>query len=256
MKSFSIGADPELFAQDTAGVLRSCIGLIGGTKEEPKWLDDHKSLGVQEDNVAAEYCFAPAYNEEQFVQAIELGKSAVASILKQHNLLLSNKASHSFIAEELEHPMALVFGCDPDFNAWDLKQNEKPTADDKCFRTCGGHVHIGVDGCTDPMEQVRLTKLMDLHLGLWSVIEDTDTQRRNLYGAAGCFRPKPYGIEYRTLSNYWIFDKSTIRSVYSRARNAVSDFIKGENVNNEQIRKAIDTSDRKLSQYLIKTYGL
>jgi hypothetical protein len=256
MTSFSIGADPEIFAQDTAGMLRSCIGLIGGTKEQPRWLDDNRSIGVQEDNVAAEYCFSPAQNEEQFVQAVTLGRSAVASLLKQHGLQLSTKASHSFDASELQHPMALVFGCDPDFNAWELKQNEKPTADDISLRSCGGHVHIGLDNCTEPMEQVRLTKLMDLHLGLWSVIEDPDNQRRKLYGTAGCFRPKSYGIEYRTLSNYWIFDNSNIRSIYTRARSAVTDFIKGENVNNEQIRTAIDTGDKKLSQYLIKTYGL
>jgi hypothetical protein len=254
--SFSIGADPELFAQDATGVLRSCIGIIGGTKEEPRWLDDHKSLGVQEDNVAAEYCFSPCYNEEQFVQAIQLGQAAIQSLLGTKNLVISNKASHSFMPEELEHPMAQVFGCDPDFNAWELRQNDKPVVGDKNFRTCGGHIHVGVVGCDSPMEQVRLTKLMDLHLGLWSVIEDPDTQRRALYGAAGCFRPKPYGIEYRSLSNYWIFSKLHSRSIYNRTSKAVGAFFKGDNVEEERIKLAINTCDRQLAHSLIQSYGI
>ena len=85
---------------------QSKIQIIGGSKEQPKWLDKHQSLGVQEDNVAAEYCFSPCTNEEQFVQAIEAGKSAIQSLLKCANLKIHIAPSGIFPDEELEHPMA------------------------------------------------------------------------------------------------------------------------------------------------------
>jgi hypothetical protein len=46
--------------------------------------------------------------------------------------------------------------------------------------------------------------MLDLRLAVPSLIWDKDKKRRLLYGKAGCFRPKPYGMEYRTLSNAWL----------------------------------------------------
>ncbi len=39
---------------------------------------------------------------------------------------------------------------------------------------------------------------------------DKDTERRGMYGKAGAFRPKPYGVEYRTLSNAWLSNDERI----------------------------------------------
>jgi hypothetical protein len=49
--------------------------------------------------------------------------------------------------------------------------------------------------------------LIDVFCGIPSVLVDRDTgskERRKQYGRAGDFRYQPHGIEYRTLSNFWI----------------------------------------------------
>jgi hypothetical protein len=61
-----------------------------------------------------------------------------------------------------------------------------------------------------------------MFLGLWSVINDPDTRRRQLYGKAGAIRFKPYGIEYRTLSNFWLADPKLIEKVWDMTAFAIA----------------------------------
>jgi hypothetical protein len=65
--------------------------------------------------------------------------------------------------------------------------------------------------------------MCDYLLGLPSLLEDNDTRRRELYGKAGACRLKSYGPEYRTLSNYWIWDDATIQTIHQRAQKAYDD---------------------------------
>ena len=51
-----------------------------------------------------------------------------------------------------------------------------------------------------------MVKSMDVLLGAGSCFYDKDRKRRQLYGKAGAFRPKAYGVEYRSLSNAWLSD--------------------------------------------------
>ena len=49
--------------------------------------------------------------------------------------------------------------------------------------------------------------MMDLIIGIASVLLDRDPNakiRRQVYGRAGDYRTPPHGLEYRTLSNFWI----------------------------------------------------
>jgi hypothetical protein len=51
-----------------------------------------------------------------------------------------------------------------------------------------------------------MIKWMDFYHGMISVVLDSSPEamaRRYLYGKAGCYRPRTYGVEYRTLSNFW-----------------------------------------------------
>jgi hypothetical protein len=60
-----------------------------------------------------------------------------------------------------------------------------------------------------------------MFLGLWSVIRDPDTKRRELYGKAGAFRFKPYGVEYRVLSNFWLHTPDRMEYVWHLVRGAL-----------------------------------
>jgi hypothetical protein len=86
-------------------------------------------------------------------------------------------------------------------------------------------VHVGFGDDTLAMkEKVLMAKILDMYLGIPSVILDQDTQRRQTYGKAGSFRPKDYGLEYRVLSNFWSFNDNLIRWVFNQVEDAVELF--------------------------------
>ena len=54
------------------------------------------------------------------------------------------------------------------------------------------HIHIGYDA-PEIDRSLRLITYLDAYLGLPSILIDKDTERRKLYGQAGCFRLTRYG---------------------------------------------------------------
>ena len=252
----TLGSDPEFFIQDKQGKLKSIIGMLGGTKDNPAHLDDFGEFKMQEDNVAAEYNIPPAKTREQFIEHMLFPQKAIARIIGTDKYTISNLASASFPEEELRHPKAQEFGCDPDFSAWTYMENPKPECDDPTFRTAGGHIHLGLKKKT-ASEIIRVIRNMDKYLGVWSVITDNDNKRRQLYGKAGAFRPQKHGVEYRTLSNFWIFDKVLIGEVWDRSQEAVSKpLIEDESEEALLIQHIINTGDRETAKSYLSKQGL
>lgn len=220
--NFVLGADPELFLQRASdNKILSAIGRLGGTKKDPIPVEElGKGFAYQEDNVLVEYNIPPAgsydafiYNNKTMLQFLR------DKVKKEHNCKLAIKASHVMDDDELLDPRAMVFGCDPDFNVWTLDNNPKPHADNPNLRSAGGHIHIGLK--MGRMDKIALGRLLDANVGLWSVTVDTDKQRRELYGKAGAIRDKPYGLEYRTLSNFWLRDERYMLSVWNYVHQAI-----------------------------------
>lgn len=253
---YSLGADPEFFIESN-GKLKAIIGLLGGTKQQPKYLDDNGSFSVQEDNVAAEYNIPPSYTKEQFINNILYPQQAIASILGTDKFTINKQASAVFPDVELTHPQAKEFGCDPDYDAWNMSINKKPVCSNANFRTCGGHVHIGLPTKNQDVEVVINTiKTMDKYLGVWSVIADQDTERKKLYGKAGCFRPQPHGCEYRTLSNFWIFSKELIGEVWDRTQAACNNLQEFSKKEATLIQSIINNGDRDGARSYLLSHGL
>lgn len=254
-----LGCDPEMFLIDMNGNLKSAIGKIGGSKVHPMPL---VALGdgyaVQEDNVAIEFNIPPAEGRSQFVESIQKTLALLTGVVQtDYGYGITNLSAASFPLAELDDPRAQEFGCDPDFNAWTELMNPRPSATDKTLRTCGGHVHVGFD--KSKVKSENLIKLMDLFLGVSSVVMDKGELRKNLYGSAGAYRDKEYGAEYRTLSNFWIFDSKLIEWVWNNTTRAV-DAAEAQFTISEQdstdIVKCINTNDKILAQKLIKTFNL
>ena len=213
-----IGADVEFFLQDSGDNLVSAIGRIPGTKEKKHILESGAGLHV--DNVSLEIAFEPFRTFEDFNSHIDNSLYEVEEMIKP--LYLSNKASGVFPDSELDHPDAWLFGCDPDFNAWTGDINNIIPECDPRMRSNGGHVHIGCDALLNRDIHRIFIQNLDKSLGIWSLKKDKDTERRKLYGQAGAHRPKPYGIEYRVLSNFWIFDKKLRKKVWNTCQQVVS----------------------------------
>ncbi|MOA35237.1 hypothetical protein D3C78_1566850 [compost metagenome] len=83
-------------------------------------------------------------------------------------------------------------------------------------------------------------KQLDYYLGLGSLLYDPDVKRRTMYGAAGAFRPKPYGVEYRVLSNAWLKSEELMGWVYRMTIKGINDLFEGKAAYNsygEVVRK-------------------
>lgn len=220
----TIGADPELFLEDQEGNLKSAIGRFGGTKQHPRPLmwGGYPRAGyfVQEDNVAVEFNIPPASELKEFVEAIEWSVKRISDEAAQQMLRPRLDASALFPSTELDCPAAMIFGCEPDFNAWNGgKVNPRPRCEPNNLRSAGAHIHVGVNKKTSIL---RMVKSMDLYLGVPSVLMDEDTKRRELYGKAGAFRRKPFGWEYRVLSNFWLKSRKHIEWAYEQTHRAVN----------------------------------
>lgn len=255
--AFKLGCDPECFLVDASKALVSAIGKIGGTKEEPRPLPIGDGFAVQEDNVALEYNIPPSESKDDFTSNVAKVMDYLSNMVHEQGLQFSNISAASFPYSQLMHPKAMEFGCDPDFNAWrNGKPNPRPSAADKRLRTCGGHVHVGYK-FKDFGECINAIKHMDLYLGVASVIMDNGLLRKKLYGKAGAFRAKPYGVEYRSLSNFWVFDKKLTDWVWTATEQAM-DAWQTHKVDFKEdgqfIQSAINNNDRDLAYMLIDKY--
>lgn len=210
-----IGADPEVFAYDkTRGQFISAHGLIPGTKAEPYKVNDG---AVQVDGMALEFNIVPDSNIETVWQRIVHVRKTMEAMLPA-NIETKAEPSVTFVSEVFDQapPHAKELGCEPDFSAYTFSHNVIDTsAKNSRHRTASGHIHLGWTSGVNPLSPEHIVKCGQMVQQLDSVvgaicvlIEGTGgRRRRKLYGALGAFRPKPYGLEYRTPANNWIRDE-------------------------------------------------
>ena len=159
----------------------------------------------------------------------------------------------------LQTDNAKLFGCEPDYCVWTRSMNMKPDGVNPNLRSAGGHIHVGYDEPDRQEVAEDIIKAMDLFIGIPSVIQEPDNDRKQLYGKAGCFRFKPYGVEYRTISNYYAGDERLTGWVYDNshaALNAVNDGLKFTDKLSAKIQSAINNSNKKIAENLIKEFNL
>lgn len=228
LDGFTFGADPELFIVNAAGEYISAEGLIPGTKYEPFKVPNG---AIQVDGMAAEFNIDPARTFEEFSGNIH---SVIKSLKKflpaGHTLKAHPVATFKKEVWDAAPDRAKELGCTPDFNAWTGECNPPPQdPDNPTTRTAAGHIHIGWTndadlGDNDHVNNCRdLVKQLDYYLGGWSLQMDPDNRRRRLYGKAGACRYKPYGVEYRVLSNFWVASAEHHLRVWNRLQTAIWD---------------------------------
>ena len=254
-----IGADPEVFLLDATEGLVSAINRIGGSKDNPLPLPIGDGFAVQEDNVAVEYNIPASGSREQLVNNIDRVMSHLSDRIAQIGMHFSTVSAAEFPMEQLMDPRALEFGCDPDFNAWrNGAINPRPKSSSFALRTCGGHVHVGHE-FKSKAEKIEMVKFMDLFLGVPSQQMDQGQLRKNLYGKGGACRFKEYGLEYRVLSNFWIFHPKLVGWVWdatSQAMDAWQNKKIDVNAERDTILAAINDNNSIAAQHLIAKYQL
>lgn len=227
-----VGADPELFMKNPnsdifVSACETNIIRCPGTKQEPHKVDFG---AVQIDGTALEFNIDPASTVDEFVHNIKQVRATLEGFVPGFNVVAEPVAMFEpeyFKWDVPDHAQAL--GCDPDFNGWDGEMNPPPNPQGKPMRTASGHVHIGWTDAKDVNDKdhfelcCKVSRQMDYYLGIYSLLWDKDGTRRQLYGKAGAFRPKPYGMEYRVLSNRWLNSEKLIRWVYNSVRSGMVD---------------------------------
>jgi hypothetical protein len=142
------------------------------------------------------------------------------------------------VMEAAVDPKSRMFGCEPHLavELGGLPEIIDVDAARHMRRYAGGHIHLGVinpDSCfhSDLNEtllsaegRLRTVKMLDIIVGntLVMIERDQDRMRRELYGKAGTYREKPYGLEYRTPGNLWGRHPGLANLVMSLCRDAVN----------------------------------
>lgn len=222
-----VGADPEVFYRRD-GVLTSAYGVIPGDKQNPFRVYNG---AVQVDGMAFEFNIDPASNKEEWVFNLN-------SVLAQLQDMIEGELEIEPIAEfgaeyiDSQPAQAVELGCEPDYNAWSGEENPRPNGR-LPFRTGAGHAHIGFCAGRDPLSLGHkgvcetVVKQLDARLGLTSLLLDPCTKRREMYGQAGAYRPKSYGVEYRVLSNFWLKSEELMGWVFDTIQAAMQELENG-----------------------------
>lgn len=252
----NFGCDPELFAESNGIIIGSERIIpedgIGGVN---KLIRD----GIQvEMNIYPSTCReAVAAN---IASTFRLLKDRINTIntMGGKNFKASFAPVVKVTKEELNalSEKSRTFGCSPSFNVYNPGAVVHADASKYLVRSAGGHVHLGllpfsiymtqenVDtytryytynigiferqfGCKVEARDHRseLVPILDLLLGNTCVLLDRapgQDERRKNYGRAGEYRLPKFGIEYRTLSNFWLRDYVLMSFVLGMARMAVS----------------------------------
>lgn len=228
MLKIKVGADPELFLETSDGKAVSAHDVLPGTKLEPCPV---KFGAIQVDGVAAEFNIDPADNPSQFVRNIQVVMDQMKDASK--GLSFSIKPFQVFEKGYFDSLPDVVkeLGCNPDFNAWTGTVNPSPDGQSSTMRTASGHLHVGWCEGVNPHSKIHFqdcctfVKQLDYYVGLFSLMWDPDNTRRQMYGKAGAFRPKPYGCEYRVLSNVWLRSPKIQEWLFTAINQAVYDLI-------------------------------
>ena len=210
---FTFGTDPEFVVmQDGKAV--SAIPIVNGTKDKKR--KSGKCFFFY-DNVLAECTIPYASSKAEAVENIGDCLKRYAKIV--HPYKLATIASHVFPKDQLQHPEALKINCHKENCAYAMEEED---GDEFLFqktdlRSAGGHIHLGCPEIHEMFNPVLTIRMMDLFVGIPSIFIDhdpTSKRRRELYGKAGRYRLTPYGVEYRSIGNFWLSSPKLVELVY------------------------------------------
>jgi hypothetical protein len=232
------------------GEFVSAHDRIPGTKWKPYKIPFG---AVQVDGTALEFNIDPANSVDEFIHNIKFVRQALVDMVPGYNVVAEPVAYYEPEYFKFDIPSsAQALGCNPDYSGWTEDTNPPPNPAGEPFRTASGHLHIGWTNDADVEDKdhflfcCKVARQLDYYLGIYSLLWDKDNTRRKLYGKAGAFRPKSYGMEYRVLSNRWLDNDSLIHWIYNTIQCAMTDAfanVWAEDVYGDVARHIIDNNE-------------
>lgn len=224
----SIGSDPEIFVEDQAGEIVPAFNFLGSKKEPSK--APGYSYGANNcywDGFQAEFDTSAQTCMGWHADSIQAGLLGIYEHMKKYNknAKLSSKTVFDIPYDLLKSskPEHVEFGCFPSLNAYGMKGIAAAGAE-VLYRSAGGHIHFGIPNMTADRAN-KIVKALDAVLGVAGVslfAKYDNPKRREMYGLAGEYRLPKHGIEYRVLSNAWLFHPLAANLVFDLARSVVS----------------------------------
>lgn len=265
-----LGCDPEFFFKKDGEI-------IGSEKVIPEaGLVNFDSGNLVRDGVQAElnpkamYCRAQlAGNIRQIFMDLDRHlQSRVGVSVDFSQVVEVSKSEMESLGEKSQ-----TFGCAASKNAHlkTLDKISKIGVDPKVYmkRSAGGHIHLGMDygysqrplGYAVARDPAIMIPILDIILGNTCVLLDRhegNKERRKVYGRAGEYRTPAHGLEYRTLSNFWLRSPVLMSFVMGMARLAVQIVVESTDtdplykelmalVDMRDIEKAINNNDYDLA---------
>lgn len=253
--SILVGADPEFFVKKGDNFI-SAHNFPCGTKDKPR-KTEHGA--VQVDGMALELNVKPSFTRGGFVTAFRGCVFDLDQIVREWDkeayLVAESVAPFSLTYMNGLPPKATALGCEPDFNAYTMEVNPTPQVETP-FRTGAGHIHIGWAENQEGMEHffkcATLVKQLDYTIGLRTLLFDAEPRRRMLYGKAGAFRPKDYGVEYRVPSNAWCKSEELAAVMYDGVIRAIDLLNEGKDLDADTAGLARECIDRNDTEWHTK----
>lgn len=267
----SLGCDPEFFIKST-----ETGEVVGAERVIPECgLGDDWEGSVILDGFQAEINVKPDRCRELVADSL----SYVFQELRDRLEETGDKFDASFEEvvtvkrDELDSlsDNARQFGCAPSLNASMKPDEVKITVNPAEYnvRSAGGHLHFGAsedhgEEAQENIEQLlknkeeQIIKVLDVVVGNTCVLLDRNpmmAERRKVYGHASEYRIQPHGLEYRTLSNFWLKSYTLMSFTFNLARYAISIVNEGDDyvnalmsvVNFDDVIKAINENDFDLA---------
>ena len=221
-----MGCDPEVFVRGVEAIFPAWLWA----GEKPKTTAGITGAVVYSDGVQAEFAVPPRQCLQQLSGQIHNALKALHAKAKAHretlHMVLDSvvRVSQKKLDAATEAQVALQ--CDPSENVYNM--GGIPIENPREFRNrfAGGHIHFGLaPNKQNPELIARYVKMLDRMLGVWAVgvAGSFDKPiRRRYYGLAGQFRRPPHGLEYRTLSNFWLAYPALFHATFDVARGCIN----------------------------------
>lgn len=225
--NFSVGSDPEIFVETKEGKLIPAFNFLGSKKFPNRTaIGTYGSLPMYWDGYQAEFETSPQNCLAWQVDSVQCGLKGVLDAARDKfpNAQLSTKTVVELSYDDIHDAGAehVEFGCTPSLNAYGIKV-DMLSGREVYFRSAGGHIHFGMGKLTQE-KATPIVKALDAILGVACVgmfAEFDNPKRRTMYGLPGEYRLPPHGLEYRTLSNAWLFHPMIMNLVFDMARKIV-----------------------------------
>jgi len=253
-----VGHDSEAFAYRKGVGYYPMINNVGGTKEHPLVVPGGN---LQEDGLSIEMAVDATSSLEQFLERTKAVKEQMNSKVRAAGASLRIIPSVAFSEGIIGSfmPKSIEQGCDPDYNIYTGEENEYPDLQETLFRHGSGHIHVDCLAAVEsPTVMKNLVRLMDIRIKAPQWLIEGDVERNKAQGALGNYRPKKYGVEYRSSSNIILTDDKILTHAFEAAQRSSMDVVRGASVRDSharELRIGMESGNRDTVLSYINHYG-